>query len=106
MPLLPSPGPYCNALHATHGGYLPGSSQCSPEKCNSYTSPFRQPPFYLRELHDFLATRTGWGGRVRLTYQLRRDRQWWPQVPSADNERSIFSSIETACLHCDSSCYG
>jgi hypothetical protein len=26
LPLLPSPGPYCNALHATHGGYLPGSS--------------------------------------------------------------------------------
>jgi hypothetical protein len=29
--------------------------------------------FYLRELHDFLATRTIWGGRERLTYQLKRD---------------------------------
>jgi hypothetical protein len=28
---------------------------------------------FLRELHNVLATRTGWGGRVRLTNQLRRD---------------------------------
>lgn len=62
--------------------------------------------FYLRELHDVLATRTGWGGRVQLTYQLRRDLQWWTQVPSANNGRSIFSPIETAYLHCDSSGYG
>jgi hypothetical protein len=44
----------------------------------------------------------GWGGRVRLTYQLRRDLQWWTQVPSANNGRSIFSPIEIAYLHCDS----
>jgi hypothetical protein len=29
--------------------------------------------FYLRVLHDVFAARTGWGGRVRLTFQLRRD---------------------------------
>ena len=29
--------------------------------------------FFLRELHNVLATRSGWGGRVRLTHQLRRD---------------------------------
>jgi hypothetical protein len=40
---------------------------------------------------------------VRLTYRLRRDLQWWTQVPSANNGRSIFSPIETAYLHCDSS---
>jgi hypothetical protein len=27
----------------THGGYLSGSSQCSPEKCSTCTSPFKQP---------------------------------------------------------------
>jgi hypothetical protein len=43
---------------------------------------------------------------VRLTYQLRRDLQWWTQVLSANNGRSIFSSIETAYLHIESSCYG
>jgi hypothetical protein len=34
------------------------------------------------------------GGRVKLTYQLKRDLQWWTQVPSANNGRSIFSPIE------------
>jgi hypothetical protein len=43
---------------------------------------------------------------VRLTYQLRRDLQWWTQVPSANNRRSIFSPIETDYMHCDSSSYG
>jgi hypothetical protein len=38
-PLLPSPGPYCNALHDTPVGYLPDSSQCSLEKRNTSTSP-------------------------------------------------------------------
>jgi hypothetical protein len=43
---------------------------------------------------------------VRLTYQLKRDLQWWTQVPSANNGRSMFSPIETAYQHCDSSGYG
>jgi hypothetical protein len=43
---------------------------------------------------------------VQHTYQLRRDLQWWTQVPSANNGRSIFSPIETAYLHCYSSRYG
>jgi hypothetical protein len=82
-------------MHATHGDYLPGSSQCSSEIQYMYlTIPAAR--FYLRELHDVLATRTGWGGRVGLTYYLRRDLQWWTQVPSANNGRSIFSPIETA----------
>eukprot|EP00873_Tetraselmis_striata_P033247 jgi/Tetstr1/453511/TSEL_040480.t1 len=29
--------------------------------------------FFLRELHCVLATRQGWGGRVKMTNQLRRD---------------------------------
>jgi hypothetical protein len=43
---------------------------------------------------------------VRLTYLLKRYLRWWTQVPSANNGRSIFSPIETAYMHCDSSCYG
>jgi hypothetical protein len=43
---------------------------------------------------------------VRLTYQLKRDLQWWTQVPSVNKGRSIFSPIETAYLHCDCSSYG
>jgi hypothetical protein len=43
---------------------------------------------------------------VKLTYQLRRDLQWWTQVPSANNGHSIVSVTETAYVHCDSSDYG
>jgi hypothetical protein len=43
---------------------------------------------------------------MRLTYRLRRDLQWWTQVPSANNGRSIFSPTETACVHCDILGYG
>jgi hypothetical protein len=45
--------------------------------------------FFLRELHNVLATRTGLGGRVRLTHQLRRDLEWWRTVPTQHNGRSI-----------------
>jgi hypothetical protein len=38
--------------------------------------------FFLRELHNVLATRTGWGGCVRLTHHLRRDLEWWRTVPN------------------------
>eukprot|EP00873_Tetraselmis_striata_P037586 jgi/Tetstr1/457850/TSEL_004252.t1 len=31
---------------------------------------------FLRELHCVLATRQGWGGRVKMTNQLRRDLEW------------------------------
>jgi hypothetical protein len=36
------------------------------------------------------------GGRVKLTYQLKRDIQWCTRVPNANNGRSIISPIETA----------
>jgi hypothetical protein len=37
---------------------------------------------------------------------LKRDIQWCTRVPSANNGRSIISPIETAYMHCESSCYG
>jgi hypothetical protein len=47
--------------------------------------------FFLRELHNVLATRTGWGGRVRLTHQLRRDLiEWWRTILNHNNRRSIY----------------
>jgi hypothetical protein len=62
--------------------------------------------FFLRELHNVLATRSGSEGRVRLTHQLRRDLEWWRTVPSQNNCRSIYKPVETAYLHADSSDYG
>jgi hypothetical protein len=49
--------------------------------------------FFLRKLHCVLATRKGWGGRVRMTHQLRRDLEWWRTVPDQHNGRSIYKSI-------------
>jgi hypothetical protein len=63
--------------------------------------------FVLREVHNVLATRSGWGGRVRLTHQLRRDLEWWRTVPSQNNCRSIYNKpVETAYLHADYNDYG
>eukprot|EP00873_Tetraselmis_striata_P043203 jgi/Tetstr1/463467/TSEL_008359.t1 len=62
--------------------------------------------FFLRELHCVLATRQGWGGRVKTTNQLRRDMEWWTQVPAQHNGRSMYKPVETAYLHADSSSYG
>eukprot|EP00873_Tetraselmis_striata_P036056 jgi/Tetstr1/456320/TSEL_004100.t1 len=62
--------------------------------------------FFLRELHCVLATRQGWGGRVKMTHQLRRDLEWWTQVPAQHNGRSMYKPVETAYLHADSSSYG
>eukprot|EP00873_Tetraselmis_striata_P021473 jgi/Tetstr1/441737/TSEL_029960.t1 len=61
--------------------------------------------FFLRELHCVLATRQGWGGRVKMTNQLRRDLEWWTQVPAQHNGRSMYKPVETAYLHADSSSY-
>eukprot|EP00873_Tetraselmis_striata_P027947 jgi/Tetstr1/448211/TSEL_035499.t1 len=59
--------------------------------------------FYLRELHDVVGSK--WGGRVRMTHQLRRDLQWWTAVPTQANGRPIHRPVETAYMHCDSSGY-
>jgi hypothetical protein len=61
---------------------------------------------FSRERHDVLATRRGWGGRGRLTHQLRRDLEWCDRDPTQNNCRSIYKPIETAYLHADSSDYG
>eukprot|EP00873_Tetraselmis_striata_P002689 jgi/Tetstr1/422953/TSEL_013732.t1 len=60
--------------------------------------------FFLRELHSVVGDR--WGGRVRMTPQLRRDLQWWTSVPSQSNGKPIHRPVETAYLHTDSSGYG
>eukprot|EP00873_Tetraselmis_striata_P014402 jgi/Tetstr1/434666/TSEL_023757.t1 len=62
--------------------------------------------FFSRDLHCVLATRQGWGGRVKMTNQLRRDLEWWTQVPAHHNGRSMYMHVETAYLHADSSSYG
>eukprot|EP00873_Tetraselmis_striata_P004168 jgi/Tetstr1/424432/TSEL_001453.t1 len=60
--------------------------------------------FYLWELHDVVGSK--WGGRVRMTHQLRRNLQWWTAVPTHANGRPIHRPVETAYMHCDSSGYG
>ena len=62
--------------------------------------------FYLRELHNVVATKSSWSGRVKLTKQLIRDLGWWRGVPQEANGRPIFRAVETAYLHVDSSTYG
>ena len=62
--------------------------------------------FYLRELHNVASTRQNWSSRVKLTNQAWRDLEWWKQVPSRNNRKSMFRNIETAYLHTDSSGYG
>jgi hypothetical protein len=61
---------------------------------------------FLRELHSIISTHQGWGGRIRMTHQLKRDLEWWRTVPDHHNGRSIFKPIEIAYLHADSSGYG
>jgi hypothetical protein len=58
----------------------------------------------MRELHFVLGDK--WGGRVRLTPQLRRDPQWRTQVPSHANGKNIHSLVESAYIQCDCSGYG
>eukprot|EP00873_Tetraselmis_striata_P001958 jgi/Tetstr1/422222/TSEL_013074.t1 len=60
--------------------------------------------FFLRELHSVVGDR--WGGRVRMTPQLRRDLQWWTSVPIQSNGKPIHRPVETAYPHTDSSGYG
>jgi hypothetical protein len=62
--------------------------------------------FFLRELHSVVSKRQGWGGRVRMTHQLRRDLEWRRTVPDHHKGRSIYKPIETTYFHADSSGYG
>ncbi len=62
--------------------------------------------FFLRELHDVVASAKTWSGTVRLTCQPKRDLQWWTSLPSEHNGSPIWRPIENAYLHCDSSGFG
>ena len=59
--------------------------------------------FYLRSLHDALATRTSWDGRVRLGKQALRDLAWWKRLDRADVARAIWQEPEQMTLHTDAS---
>lgn len=59
--------------------------------------------FYLRSLHDALATRANWDARVRLGRQALRDLRWWQQIGTADVSRAIWRSPVDRTLHCDAS---
>ena len=59
--------------------------------------------FYLRALHDSLATRTSWNGDARLTRQALRDLSWWREIGTADVSRAIWRPATDRTLHCDAS---
>eukprot|EP00873_Tetraselmis_striata_P006969 jgi/Tetstr1/427233/TSEL_017420.t1 len=49
---------------------------------------------------------TGWGGRIKMTSQLRRDLEWWTHVHAQHNGRSMYKLVEAAYLHADSTSHG
>lgn len=59
--------------------------------------------FYLRELHDVMATRTSWEAKVRLSRQAFRDLRWWRRIAQADVSRAIWRPPTDRTLHCDAS---
>ena len=59
--------------------------------------------FYLRELHDVMATRSSWDAKVRLTRQAFRDLRWWRRIATADVSRAIWRPPTDRTLHCDAS---
>jgi len=59
--------------------------------------------FYLRELHDIMSSRTGWGSLVKISKQGYRDLQWWTTVPQKWNGREIWRAPNSALMHCDAS---
>eukprot|EP00873_Tetraselmis_striata_P007111 jgi/Tetstr1/427375/TSEL_017539.t1 len=62
---------------------------------------------YLRELHiDVIRTKDSWDGRVKVTHQLQRGLEWWDEVPTGSNGRSIYKPVETVYMYIDSSGYG
>ena len=62
--------------------------------------------YYLRSLHEAMASTKGWSGRVKLPRQAVRDLRWWASFPTRWNGRSIWRPFVTAELHCDASSYG
>ena len=74
--------------------------------CQSCALACPQARFFLRSLHDCLATRTSWDGRVRLSKQALRDLAWWRRLDQADVARAIWQDPETSTLHTDASKLG
>jgi hypothetical protein len=52
--------------------------------------------FFLREVHNVIATKTNWSAQVKLSNQVQRDLRWWAKVPETNNGRSMFRPVETA----------
>eukprot|EP00873_Tetraselmis_striata_P044241 jgi/Tetstr1/464505/TSEL_009263.t1 len=99
------PSNCCSARPVTPVGCPCGSCSRSLGGLNTFTWQSRpRASTCLRELHDVVGSK--WGGRVRMTHQLRRDLQWWTAVPTQANGRPIHCPVETAYMHCDSSGYG
>ena len=61
--------------------------------------------FYLRELHNIIASRKSWSSMERLTTQAYKDLSWWAHLPLKWNGRQIWRSPDSALLHSDSSEY-
>ena len=59
--------------------------------------------FYLRALHDVMATRANWEANVRLSRQAMRDLRWWLQISTADVSRAIWRPPTDRTLHTDAS---
>jgi len=59
--------------------------------------------FYLRALHDVMATRANWEARVRLSRQAIRDLRWWRHIATADVSRAIWRPPTDRTLHTDAS---
>lgn len=59
--------------------------------------------FYLRALHDVMATRANWEADVRLSRQALRDLRWWLQISTADVSRAIWRPPTDRTLHTDAS---
>jgi hypothetical protein len=53
----------------------------------------------LRALHDCFNTRNSWVGNIRFSRHVRRDVQWWAELPKEHNGRTIWRSPDQAILH-------
>ena len=62
--------------------------------------------FYLRELHDVVKPVASWTCTEGVSKQLKRDLEWWKEVPKRHNGAPIFKALETAYLHCESNGFG
>ena len=45
--------------------------------------------FFLRELHDVVRSAKSWSETVKVTWQLKRDLEWWTHAPKHHNGAPI-----------------